>query len=64
MDLFQCARTHRYAVELSVMANDGLLGAGATNVKLKAINAMFQREIESRDGVFRRVKPGAAMSEQ
>jgi hypothetical protein len=37
---------------------------GAANVKLKTINAMFEREIKSRDGVFQRVEPGAAMSEQ
>jgi hypothetical protein len=46
------------------MTNDRLFAAGAANVKLKAIDAMFQGKIESRDGVFRRVKPGAAMSEQ
>ena len=64
MDLLQCALAHHHAVESIVMANNGLLGTGATDIKLKAIDTLFQREIESWDGVFRRVKPGAAMSEQ
>jgi len=46
------------------MANNGLLAAGAADVKLKTINTMVEGKIESRDGVFQRVKPGAAMSEQ
>ena len=46
------------------MANNGLLAAGAADVKLKTVRAMIEREIKSRDGVFRRVKPRAAMSEQ
>ena len=46
------------------MANNGLPVAGAANIELKTINAMFEREIKSRDGIFRRIEPGAAMSEQ
>jgi len=64
MDLLQCARAHRYAVEFSVMANNRLFAAGAADVEFKAIDAMLEGKIKSWDGVFRRVKPGAAMSEQ
>jgi hypothetical protein len=46
------------------MTNDRLFAAGAADIELKAIDALFQRKIESRDGVFRCVKPGAAMTEQ
>ena len=46
------------------MANNGLPVASAANIELKTISAMFEREIKSRDGVFRRVEAGAAMSEQ
>ena len=64
MDLFQSVLAHHHAVESIVMANNGLLAAGAADVKLKTVRAMVEREIESRDGVFGRVDPGAAMSEQ
>ena len=64
MDLLQCARAHCNAVEFSVMANNGLFAAGAADIKLKAIDAMVESKIESWNGIFRRVKPGAAMSEQ
>jgi len=64
MDLFQCARAHRNAVEFPIMAYNGFFAAGATDIKLKTIDAMMESKIESRDCVFRRVKPGAAMSEQ
>ena len=63
VDLFQGARAHRYAVEFSVMTNDRLFAAGAADIKFKTIDAMFQGKIEGWDGVFRRVEPGAAMSE-
>lgn len=46
------------------MANNGLSVASAADVKLKAINAMFKSKIKSRDSVFRRIEPGATMSEQ
>ena len=46
------------------MTNDGLLSAGAADIEFKAIYAMVEGEIESRDSVLRRVKPGAAMTEQ
>jgi hypothetical protein len=41
MDLLQCAGTHRHAVEFSVMANNRLFAAGAADIELKAIHAMF-----------------------
>ena len=46
------------------MANNGLAIAGAADVKFKTIGAMFESKIESRNSIFRRVEPGAAMSEQ
>ena len=46
------------------MANNGLPVDGAADVKLKTINAMVEGEIKSRDSVFRRIEPGATMSEQ
>ena len=64
MDLLQRTRAHCNAVEFSIMANNGLFAASAADVKLKAIGAMFEAEIESWNGVFRRVEPGATMSEQ
>jgi hypothetical protein len=64
MDLLQRARTHRNAVEFSVMANNRLFVAGTADIELKTIDAMFQAQVESGDSVFRCVKPGAAMSEQ
>jgi len=64
MDLLQGARAHCNAIEFSIMANNGFFAAGATDIKLKTIDAMVESKIESRDCVFRRVKPGAAMSEQ
>ena len=63
-DVLQAALTHHHTVEPIVMTNNGLLAASTADVELKAVNAVFQGEIESGDCVFRRVKPGAAMSEQ
>jgi len=51
-------------IELMVVADDGLLAARATNVKLKAISAMLKRKIKGGYGVFRRVKACATMSEK
>jgi hypothetical protein len=42
MNLLQSAFAHQHSVESIVMTNDGLLAAGTADVKLKAINAMFQ----------------------
>jgi hypothetical protein len=64
MDLLQRPRAYRYAIKFSIMANNGLLIAGAADIKFKAVRAMFERKIKSRDGVFRSVEPGAAMTEQ
>ncbi len=64
MDLLQCSGAHRDAVELSIMANNGLFVAGAADIKLKAIGAVPEAKVESRDGIFRRIESGAAMSEQ
>jgi len=64
MDLLQCPRAHCDAVEFSIMANNGFFVAGAADIELKAICTMVESKIESWDGIFRRVKPGAAMSEQ
>jgi hypothetical protein len=47
-----------------VVADDGLLIARATHIKFKTVSAVFKRQIKSRDGIFRRVKPRAAMSEK
>jgi hypothetical protein len=46
------------------MTNDGLLAARAAYVKLETFYTVFEREIESGNGVFRCVEPCAAMSEQ
>src|SRR5579859_5255615 len=64
LQLFECVFAYDQAIEAGIMANNGLPVAGAANIELKTINAMFEREIKSRDGIFRRIEPGAAMSEQ
>jgi hypothetical protein len=46
------------------MANNGLSVASAADVKLKAINSVVEGKIKSRDSIFRRIEPGATMSEQ
>jgi hypothetical protein len=64
VDLLQGALAHHHPVESIVMANNRLLAAGAADIKLKAIDTVIEREIESGSGVFRCIEPGAAMSEQ
>jgi len=64
MDLLECAPAHHHAIELMVVADDGLLAARATHVKFEAVSAVLKRKIEREDGVFRLVKAGAAMSEK
>jgi hypothetical protein len=52
------------AVQPGIVANDGLFVAGAAYVKFKAVGAMLERKIKGGNGVFRRLEPGATMSEK
>jgi hypothetical protein len=46
------------------MTNNALLVACEPNVKLKAVASVLEREIKSRNGVFRSVTASATMAEQ
>lgn len=64
LQLPECVPPDRKPVQPGIVADDGLQVAGAADVKLKSIRAMFQSEIKSGEGVFRGVTPGTAMTEQ
>ena len=51
-------------IEFGTMTDDGLPVASGTDVELKALSAMFQRQIESTQSILRSITPGAAMSDQ
>jgi hypothetical protein len=44
------------------VTQDGLPVTSATHVKFEAVGPVLQGKIESREGVFRRIASGAAMS--
>src|SRR5258708_21056416 len=51
-------------IEFGTMTDSGLPVASGTDVELKALSAMFQRQIESTQSILRSITPGAAMSDQ
>ena len=63
-DLLRGPAAQGHAMELGVVTEDGLAVAGAADVKFKTVRAVLQREVERGDGVFRREKPRAPMTEK
>jgi len=62
--LSQRVLAHGEPIELGIMADDEMPVACATHVKLKSVNAVFQRKIKRGQRIFRRIVAGAAMSEE
>src|SRR5260370_37710669 len=60
----QRAAANYQAMERWIVADDAVLVARGPDVKLKTMGAVFQRQVERGQGVFRRVATRAAMSEQ
>jgi hypothetical protein len=52
----------RKAVQLRIVAKDGLMVAGQPDIKFKAIRTLVQRKIEGRQRIFGSVAAGAAVS--
>lgn len=61
LDLPERGSAQRKPVEFGIVAKNGLVIAGAADVKLKTVNAMLQGEIKSGKRVFRCVPPRAAV---
>src|SRR5262249_36276163 len=57
--LLERVAANQEAVQPRIVADDGLPGAGAANVKFEAVSAVFESKIEGGDCVFRRVEAGA-----